>query len=119
MLTDDAHSARAAVDQPHGHGGHARAGGELVGATGTVPDDLTHEFVTEHDVALGVIQRAAGRVVDGEFRVVHEMHVGRADGGAQRAQQQLALAGDGVRGLADLQPTVSQHHCAQYGSFLE
>lgn len=107
MLPDDPHAAGAAVDQAHRHGRNARADRELLGAARAVPDDLAHEFVTEHDVALGVVQRAAGRVVDREFRMVHEVHVGRADRGAQRAQQQLAPARLGVRSLADLQLTVS------------
>jgi hypothetical protein len=107
MLTDDAHSTGAAVDQAHRHGRHARTGGELVGAARPMSDDLAHEFVAQHDVAIGVVQRAAGRVVDGELGMIHEVHVGRADRGAQRAQQQLARPGFGVRRLADLQPTVT------------
>jgi hypothetical protein len=102
MLTDDAHSAGAAVDQPHRHRRDAGTDGELVSAARSVPDDLTHEFVAEHDVAFGVIQGPAGGVVDGKFGVVHEVHVGSTDRGTQRAQQQLARSGPGVGCFANL-----------------
>ena len=102
MLTDDPHSAGPALDQADRHGRHARTDRELIGATRAMPDDLADEFVPEHDVALRVVQRTPRRIVDGELRVIHEVHVGRANRRAQRAQQQLALAGLGVRRLADL-----------------
>ncbi len=86
MLTDDAQSAGTAVDQAHRHGRHPCTDRELIGTAGPMPDDLAHELMAEHDVAVAVIERATGRVVDGEFRVVHEVHVRRADGGAQCAQ---------------------------------
>ena len=73
-------------------------------------DDFTDELVAEHDVAIHVVERAAGRVVDPHLRVIHEMHVRRADRGAQRSQQQLAGTGNRVGDLTDIEPPVAQHH---------
>ncbi len=75
MLTDDAHAAGATVDEAHRHGRHTRTDRELIGTAEPMPDDLAHELMAEHDIAVAVIQRATGRVVDGKFRVVHEVDV--------------------------------------------
>ena len=102
MLTDDPHAAGPAVDQAYRHGGHPGADRELIRAARTVSDDLADELVAEHDVLIRVIQRAAGRIVDAEFWMVHEVHVRCTDRGAQRPQQQLTGAGPWVRCLPDL-----------------
>lgn len=102
VLTDDAHAAGAAVDQAHRHRRHPQTDRKLVGAAGSMPDDLADELVPEHDVAVRVVQRTTGRVVDGQLRVVHEVHIGCADRGAQCPEQQFARPRCGVRCLADL-----------------
>jgi hypothetical protein len=50
-----------------------------------VTDHLTDELVTEHDVTVGVVEGAAGGVVDGEIGMIHEVDVGGADRRAERA----------------------------------
>ena len=102
VLTDDPHAAGTAVHQAYRHRSNPRADCELIGATGSVPNDLADELVAEHDVAVRVVQRTTGRIVDGQLGVVHEVHVRRADRGAQRPQQQLARSGRRVRCLSDL-----------------
>ena len=77
---------------------------------GPWPIDLADEFVTEHDVAIGVVQRPPGGIVDAEFRVVHEVDIGRADRGGQRPQQQFTLAGHRIGDLPDRQISVLQDH---------
>jgi inositol transporter-like SP family MFS transporter len=63
MLPDDPRTACPAVDQPDRDGRHPSPERNLLGATGPVADDLTDEFVPEHEVAVGVVERAAGRIV--------------------------------------------------------
>ena len=110
MLADDAGTVGAAVHQPDGHGRHPGTDRELVGASGAVPDHLADELVTEHDVAVRVVQRPAGGVVDAELRVVHEVDIGGADRGGQRLQQEFTLPGYRVRGVSDLESSVLQNH---------
>ena len=55
VLADHAVTAGAAVDQPDRHGGDPGAHRELVGAAGTVADDLADELVAHDDVAVGVV----------------------------------------------------------------
>ena len=118
MLTDDAQTADASVDQPDRHRRDARTDRERIAASGTVADDLAHELVPHHNVAVGVVQRPPCGVVDRELGVVHEMDVRGADRRAERLQQKVALAGNGIGGLPDLQPAASQYDCAQDHSFL-
>jgi len=113
VLTDDAQPARAAVDQPDRHRCHPAPDRERVTAPRAVTDDLAHELVPHHDVAVGVVQRSPRRVVDRELWMIHEMDVGSADRGAERLQQQITLSGNRIGGIADLEPPTSQHHCAQ------
>src|SRR6202011_1733788 len=110
VLTDDPHAVRAAVDYPNGNRGDAGTDWILFGAVRRIPDDLADKLVAENDVAVGVIERAAGRIVDPHLRVIHEMHVRRADRGAQRSQQHLAGTGNRVSDLTDTEPPVAQHH---------
>jgi hypothetical protein len=110
VLTDDPRAVGAAVDQADRNGRHPGADRKLFCAARSMPDDLADEFMAEDDVAVRVVERAAGRVVDAHLRVIHEMHVRRADRGAQCSQQQLARAGNRVGDLSDVEPTVTQHH---------
>ena len=112
VLPDDPRAVDAAVEQSDRDGGDAGADRELVGATGAMADHLGDELVPEHDVAVVVVERPSGGIVDGERRVVHEVHVRGADRRAERPAQQLSGTGHGIGGLADRQLTVSQHHCA-------
>ena len=112
VLPDHLRAADATVDEQDRHRGHARPDRELIGAAGPVADDLADELVAEHDVAVRVVDHA-GRTAGGDRVVmIHEVHVRRADRGRERAQQQLALSGHGIGGLAHLEPPVSQHHCS-------
>src|ERR1700749_4840 len=110
MLADDSHTIGAAVDHADRDRRHPGADRKLFRAAGAMTDDFTDELVAEHDVAIHVVERAAGRVVDPHLRVIHEMHVRRADRGAQRSQQQLAGTGNRVGDLTDTEPPVAQHH---------
>ena len=85
MLADDPHAAGTAVEQAHRHGGYPGADRELIRAARSMADDFADELVAEHDVLVRVVQRAAGRIVDTEIRVVHEVHIRGADRGAERA----------------------------------
>ena len=69
--------------------------------------DLANELMTHDDVAVGVVQRAASRVIDGKFGVVHEMDVGGADRCAERLQQKITLPGNGIGGLTNGQPALT------------
>ena len=64
MLADDSQPAGATVDQSDRHGRHPRTDREGVAAAGPVADDLADELMTHHDVAVGVVQRAPGRIVE-------------------------------------------------------
>ena len=64
-------AAGATVDQPDRHGGDARAHRELVGAPGTVGDDLTDELVAHDDVAVLVVDEHAAAVAGDELRMIH------------------------------------------------
>ncbi len=75
MLADDAQAAGSTLHQANGHRRHAGADGEIIRTAGAESDYLADKFVTEHDVAVWVVQRPAGRIVDRQFRVVQVMHV--------------------------------------------
>ena len=113
VLTDDPHTAGPAVDEANRHRCYPGTECELVGAAWSMPDDFADELVAQHDVAVGVVERATGRVVDGKFGVVHEVHVGRTDRGAQRPQQQLTRSGLRVRCFPYLKSAIPQDHSAQ------
>jgi hypothetical protein len=74
-----------------------------------VADHLAHELVTQHDVAIIVVQYADVGGGGHGVVVIHEVHVGRTDGRAHDSEQELAGAGNGIRGVADLQTTFSEN----------
>ena len=80
---------------------------ELIGASRSVGDDLADELVAHHDVALGVPHEQPRRVV--RIRMVHVVDVGGAHGGADRLEQQLAVARHRIRRLAHLETSTTQH----------
>ena len=109
VLADDAVTAGATVDQPHRHGGDPGAHRELVGATGTVRDDLADELVPHDDVAVLVVDEHVTAATRDELRRVHVVHVRGADRGAERPQQQLAGTRHRIGRLPNLEPPASQH----------
>ena len=111
MLADDPQAAGTTVYQPDRHRGHPRSDREGVATAGPVTDDLADELVTHDDVAVGVVKRPSGRVVDREFRMVHEVDVGRTDRGAQGLEEQITRSWDRIRGVPDSQLAALQYDC--------
>jgi hypothetical protein len=105
-------------DKPDRYRRHPGTDRESIGAVGAVPDHLADELMAKHDVAVRVVERPPRRVIDTEIRVVHEMHVRRADRGTQCAQQELAGTGYRVGSFADLQLATPQHHCSHLNRLL-
>lgn len=105
MLADDVGAVGTTVDQPDGDRRGSGTYRELIAAAGPVTDDLSDELMTQHDVTVRIIERSAGRIVDPEFGVVHEVDVGRADRGAEHPQEKLTGTRYGIRDLADLELT--------------
>jgi hypothetical protein len=68
---------------------------------------LADELVPQHEVAVLVVQEPARTVVRHGVGMVHEVHVRRADRGAERAQQQVTGSRHRVGRLAHLQPSAS------------
>lgn len=112
VLADDMGAVGATVDQPDGDRRGSATHGELIAAAGPVTDDLADELVAQHDVTVRVIERSAGRIVETEFGVVHEVDVGRADRGTEHPQEKLAGTRYGIRDLADLELTGPEDNCA-------
>ena len=108
VLPDDPHGVEVDLavrtGEPDRHRRDPRTDRELVAAAGSVPDDLPDELVAHHDVAVGVVERSPGRVVDRHLGVVHEVDVRGADRRAQRPQEELPRTRHRVRGLTDLEP---------------
>ena len=112
VLADDVGAVGTAVDQPDGDGRHAGTERELCTGARSVPDDLPDELMAQHDVLLGVVQRPTRRVVEAEFGVIHEVHVGGADRGARDPQEQFPGPGNRIGHFLHRQLAVPQHDCA-------
>jgi hypothetical protein len=82
--------------------------GQVAGTAWTECHHVSDELVAHDDVAIGVPCEYAGRS-DG-LRVVHVVHIGRADCSTDRTDQRLTFSRHWIGGLTDLQAAAPQHH---------